>query len=136
MEEITLKYRTLFLIGAAFNAFVSTSMMVPEMVFPMIGISPIPEPSIYVHLSSSAIGCFGVAYFMASQDFPRNANLIELGIQGKIGVNVLAVVHVFFLETMSWHIFLVTGWDLILAYLFAMALLDLYKLEKSQKKKD
>ena len=87
MEDLTRKHRTLFLAGAAFNGWVAVAMMFPKDFFPVIRLEPIPEPSMYLHMTSCAVSCFGWGYYLASQDFPRHSNLIELGVAGKVGVS-------------------------------------------------
>jgi hypothetical protein len=133
--SITPKYRTLFRIGAFFNLMVSIAVFFPKIFYPHVGITPIPEPSAYVHLSSGTIGMFGLFYYWASEDFPKNSELVLMGIIGKIGVNILGLVHVFVLKTISWHLFKVTAIDLIFAVLFSRALMDLNKVQKQKKEK-
>jgi len=134
MEEISRKYQSLFLVGAAFNAVVSATLAAPKIFFPLLDITPIPdEPNIFLDIALGAIGIFGVGYFMASQDFPRHSNLIELAVVSKLGVNAVGAVHVFYHQTISWQVFFVLFWDLIFAALFIQALLDLYAVEKKVK---
>lgn len=130
--SITRKYRNLFRIGAAFNVAVSAILMLPRFFFPLLRIAPVPGPSIYLHMSSGSIGCFGLGYYWASKDLPRHSDLVRLGVLGKIGVNVLALVHCLFLETVGWQVFLLCGWDVVFAALFARALLDLSEEQKEK----
>lgn len=125
---ITRKYKNLFRIGAAFNFLISTAMFVPQISFPILGISPIPDTSIYLHLAAGVVGLFGYGYFLASKNFPTNSNLIEFGIAGKVGVNFFAGLHVY-LGTISRQIFLVTAWDILFTILFTRAVLDLNSME-------
>ena len=109
LNLITRKYQNLFKVGAAFNFIVATSLMVPQISFPVLHISPIPDESIYLHLSSGSIASFGLGYYLASENFPRNVSVIEFGLMGKIAVNILGAYHIY-METISWQILLVTVW--------------------------
>ena len=71
----------------------------------------------------------GLFYYLASRDFPKHSSAVLLGLIGKVGVNFMGLVHVVLLKTVSWQLFLVSGWDLIFAVYFARALLDLAKNE-------
>lgn len=115
-------HRDLFLSAALFNwAVAITFLFAYQPVFNLIGLSPVPQNPIYLHLFACLVAAFGLAYYWISQDFQKNRNLVKLGIIGKLTVFALPLAYCL-ASSISWQLPALASVDLIFAILFANAL--------------
>lgn len=112
----------LFFSAAMFNWFVALVFLFSyQSAFKLLGITPIPDNPIYLHLFAILVAMFGWAYYQAGKDFTANRNLIELGTIAKIVVFLLPFGY-FLVGLISWQLPLLASVDLLYALLFIRAL--------------
>jgi hypothetical protein len=112
----------LFFSAAIFNWLVALVFLFAyQPAFKLLGITPIPDNPIYLHLFAILVAMFGWAYYQAGTDFIANRNLIELGAIAKIAVFLLPFGY-FLVGLISWQLPLLASVDLLYALLFIRAL--------------
>lgn len=74
MDDLTKKYRTLFVAAACFNWTAGILFLKPSLLFDALGITPVPSQDMILHLTSLSVFFYGIAYYMASKDFVKNEN--------------------------------------------------------------
>lgn len=115
-------HRYLFLSASVFNfAAAVTLLFAYKPVFSLIGLTPLPENPIYLHLFALLAASFGLAYYWVSKDFDRNRNLVQLGVITKIAVFAMPLAY-FIAGSISWQLPVITSVDLVYAILFASTL--------------
>lgn len=114
--------RKLFFSAAMFNWLVALVLLFGyQPAFELIGLTPIPDHPIFLHLFAVLVAIFGFAYYKAGKDFETNRNLIELGSIAKLIVFAMALGY-FLSGTISWQLPLLASVDLIYSLLFIRAL--------------
>lgn len=115
-------YRTLFLSAAIFNCSVAVIFLFAyQPIFNLIGLNPIPQNPIYLHLFACLVALFGIAYYWVAQDFTNNRNLVVLGVIGKLAVFTVPLGYCL-LGYVSWQLPALASADLLFAALFIGAL--------------
>lgn len=116
------QHRYLFFSAALFNWSVAiTFLFAYQPMFELIGISPVPQNPIYLHLFACLVAIFGLAYYWAGKDLKKNRNLVRLGIIGKLIVFALPLAY-WLAGHISWQLPALASADLIFAILFTNAL--------------
>lgn len=116
------QHRKLFFSAALFNWSVAiTFLFAYQPVFDLIGLSPVPQNPIYLHLFACLVAIFGLAYYWAGKDLKKNRNLVRLGIIGKLTVFALPLAYCL-AGYISWQLPALASADLVFAVLFANAL--------------
>ncbi|MBU2964653.1 hypothetical protein Q4508_17765 [Amphritea sp. 2_MG-2023] len=112
------KHRSFFFTAALFNWTVAIIFLFAyQPVFNLIGLSPVPQNPIYLHLFACLVALFGLGYYWVSLDFDKNRNIVYLGIVGKLAVFALPVGY-YFAGSISWQLPALTCVDLVFAMLF------------------
>ena len=114
--------RLLFFTAALFNWLIALAFLLAyQRVFVLLGLSPIPEHPVYLHLFAALVAVFGLGYYLASVNFTANRNLVVLGIVGKFFVFLIALFY-FINQAISWQLTLLALVDLLYCGLFIVAL--------------
>lgn len=82
-------WRTFFVVAAVFNFAAGLPLLLaPDVMLSTLGVA-VPDDLLFHRLTGLLVVCFGVAYYLISQDLARYQPLVWLGIAGKAGVFVL-----------------------------------------------
>ena len=131
MDDLTKKHHNMFVAAALFNWTAALSLLKPSFLFDTLGITPVPNEDLILHLCSLLIIFFGIAYYSASKDLNKNTNVIRLGMVAKATVFAVAVLDVA-LGYISWQIIIIISGDLVFAILFYKALQDVTDAAKKK----
>lgn len=114
--------RNMFRLAALFNWVVSLGLfLAPAPFLGLLGITPVPEQSLWVQQFAGLVFFFGVGYWQASNDLVKMAPTIRLAIWGKWGVVLIGLLNVL-TGDISWQIMVPASADAVFALLFARAL--------------
>ena len=110
-------FRRMFASGAWFNWIaVAVLGFGNPTLFRALGITPVAEPALFLHLFLAAVFVFGYAYHCVSRDLSQVV-LVQLGMIGKL--LVFAVIGAYWLAGVaSWHLVVPACVDLVYAILF------------------
>jgi len=129
MDDLTKKHHNMFVAAACFNFIAALSLLKPSLLFDTLGIKPVPNEDLTLHITCLLIAFYGVMYYRASKDFVKNANAVEVGCIAKATVFCVTLLDIK-LGYITWQILPVVSGDLIFAILFYKALADLYAAKK------
>ena len=108
----------MFRLAALFNWVVGAGLLlIPGPFLGMIGVSPLPEQSLWIQQFAGLVFIFGFGYYQASRDFEKMAPLIRLAVWAKWGVVLIGLVNVF-IGDISWQIMIPASADGVFAVLF------------------
>jgi uncharacterized membrane protein len=107
--------------GAIFNWVAALILFAPTGLAQLMGISPVPDNSMFNHISVLAIFGFGLGYWWAGQDPEGQQGIIRLGMVLKIGIVAVIYGHAIWGDANLIMAFLVS-FDALYAALFAHAL--------------
>lgn len=114
-------YRRLFLAAAAFNFVAGLGLILHDLWFDLLGITPYPDNTLFLALFAALVFTFGYGYCMVAGDFSANRSIVTLGAIGKLLVFATALVYFIGGQT-SWHLPFITVGYLVFAVLFIRVL--------------
>lgn len=129
MDQLTKKYHNMFVAAATFNWVVALSFIKPATICSLVGVTPVPNEDLMLHIFCLLVATFGVLYYETSKDFVGNANVIRVCMVAKLIVVLITVANVV-MGTISWQIIPLVSGDAVFAFLFHNALQDLDATKK------
>jgi hypothetical protein len=110
-------YRRMFMSAALYNWTVAAVCgLAYSVLFPALGITPMPDSPMYFHLFLAVVALFGYIYFRVSRDLTQTS-LVEVGAIGKF--LVFGIVFAYWIAGIaSWHMLALGSVDLVYAILF------------------
>ena len=110
-------YRWMFLSTAWYNwAVAGVFGLAYRLLFPALGVTPMPDSPLYFHLFLAAVALFGYIYYRVSRDLTQML-LVQMGAIGKLLVFGIVLAY-WVVGVASWHLMALGSVDLVYAILF------------------
>jgi len=114
--------KALFISAAAFNWIAAVVFVfASDWTLAILSLEPSPTALLFLHLFSTLVFLFGIAYYRAATDLAGQAEVIKLGGIAKLALVVVAALDVV-LGVVSWPILVPLAGDLVYGLLFFKAL--------------